>query len=185
VSPEGTLHASHGRALYELVGERWDKRVELLWSHRDLGWARLGDGFVASREGKLYRLKPSPSIALDPKAKTADCDTLFLDLFLVNAETGKRYRFPDTAKGLSSFAHLERIKLVDYEHEGRRVGVVAADWQTAKALYAHVETALPEEDGRLICFAPTAPRVLEVKAAKGAGPASSANTGHAAGSRGH
>jgi hypothetical protein len=167
VSPHGALFASDGLNVFELVDGGWVKRFELDWSDHYLRFAKLDDHFLAVSAATIYELQETKPIALDPKAASVDCDTPMVHVFDVSDRTQRGHRFPDSARRLSTFADLDRVKLVDFRHEGRRrIGITADDWETAKAVFAHARKTNPMHHPRLVCYAPAEPRVLEVKPAK-------------------
>ena len=127
---------------------------------------RTGERFMANYGGTLYELKETDSISLDPQAKTVDCQTPFVHVFDVSDKTQKSHRFPDSAKRLSTFAHLDRVKLVEFQLDGRRIGITARIGTPQKAVFEHARKTNPMHQPRLICYAPSEPRVLEVKPAK-------------------
>jgi hypothetical protein len=165
VSPQGELFASNGQSLYELRGEAWKLRAELSFPTDHSALVKLGERFLAIGAGGLVELKPGARTLLDPAAESVECTTPFIYLFDARHKTPKHYRFPQTAKKMSTFAQLDAIELVDFERGRRRVGIKAHDWQAAKAAWAHVLKTMPDEHPRLLCFAPDKPRVLKVEPA--------------------
>lgn len=165
VSPEGTLYAFDGITLFELADDAFKPALQFAWP-TEIDLAKHGEQFIGKRLGKLHALKETQSIALDPQAAEVACKTPLVHVFDVSAETQKHHRFPDTAKLLATFEPLDRVKLLDFEHDGRRIGIAADDWATAKAVLEHARATMTLHQPRLVCFAPEKPRVLEVKPAK-------------------
>ena len=173
VSTDGTLFATNGRMFFELIEDRWEPKFQLAWA-LPMGLASMGKRFFGARDGQVNELKPTASIELDPEAGGVSCPTPLVHVLDVVDKTPKNSDFADVQQHLAAFEPKERLKLVDFLHGVRRLGIVADDWNTARAVWRHLHQSMSDHDVRLVCFEPTEKREVKLTAAAPPAPSASA-----------
>jgi len=179
VSMTGQLHASDGETIHRLEGDVWVPVARLAWPTRFASLAVDGDTFWgtraprhaderdsrgwrhalwASRLDAVYRLRDAP--AADDRE---GCPTPFVYLYEVSGNNGDRYTYPETRRALSSFPDASEIELVEFREGVPRLGVVVPTRAQGQAVIAHLAAHMKDERPTLKCYAPTAPRKVEIK----------------------
>jgi hypothetical protein len=92
----------------------------------------------------------------------AACATPFVFLYDVSPKSEPTFTFPTTRKALSTFDKLDRIGLVEFDENGRRLGITVPDKAVGEAVMAHVVANMKDEKPRLICYQPKAPRTIKL-----------------------
>lgn len=152
------LFVNDGDTIYKLDGKGaqrgWRPVAHNDW-HRSYGSIVAlenengeGDTFWTAQSSLLYKLEPGSSVKY-----TDECKTPFVFLYSVKSAR-KNFSFPTTRKALKSFAGVDQLKLVDFEHGQRRLGVVVPSAETGRKLVEHVKQEMKDEDPKLICFSP-------------------------------
>ncbi|NUO53153.1 MAG: hypothetical protein HOV80_30255 [Polyangiaceae bacterium] len=151
------LHASDGHGIFRYEGGKWTKVLDLTWASRDASYALHEGAFYAADRGSLFKLEPT-----EPLEMKDGCTTPFVFLYDVSPKSEPNYSFPTTRKALSTFDKLDRIGLVEFDENGRRLGITVPDKALGEAVIAHVVANMKDEKPRLICYQPKAPRTIKL-----------------------
>lgn len=149
-SPDGKLFAHDGQTIHRYENGKWapigrfadaDKYTTMAMDEKETIWVSFGG---------VHRLRPEPGAAAP-----LPCSTPFVYLYEVSSKNEKNYSYPGTRKGLSSFAEVDSITLVEFE-DGykRRLGIKVTSKAQGEAVIAHLRETMKEESPRLMCFNP-------------------------------
>lgn len=159
VSPQGKLHGVANQDLVRFDDGKWTTiaKVPRSLSSGTITMDEKGTIWVA--HGGVAKLREAEGNEGEPP-----CKTPFVYLYDVSWKNENNYTFPTTRKALSTFPDVGKIKLVEYkDYYGRRLGAQVESEEQAKALIEHVKANMKDEYPELICYEPTAPRVIEMK----------------------
>lgn len=158
VSPQHKLFASDGAHVYRWDDTQWTIFAHLNWSVRYFESAMDEKENIWVTFGGVQKLVPGPSI--DYKD---GCTTPFVYMYEVSRDNDDKFTFPTTRKALASFEGVADLGLVDFHEQGRRLGITVKSKEQGEALIAHIHATMKNEHPRLICYAPSKPRVIEIK----------------------
>lgn len=163
-SATGQLHAYDGRTIFRFEEGQWTAVARFA--------ERTGVGALAMDEkgtfwmsaAGIHRLREAPA----PAAPADEpCQTWFVYLYQVSDKSEPQYTFPTTRKALSSFPQVSDLGLVDFKEDYRRhLGITVTSKAQGEAVVAHVKATMPDEDPKLFCYAPRAPRKIDMNAKK-------------------
>jgi hypothetical protein len=159
VSPRGQLHVSDGRTIHRQEDGKWIPIAHLATPATFHAMAMDEKETIWAADGAVEKLGEAPGAA-PPEG----CATPFVYLYEVNPKNAKNFTFPGTQKSLSSFAEASALGLVEFEDgRARRLGVTVSSMAQGEALIAHLKDTMKDEEPRLLCYEPKAPRKIELK----------------------
>ncbi len=178
VSTDGVLHAYDGFAFFRFDDPGWTKLGSLPFV-RVVSFVVVGDRLVINERKEIWYDgeeapggKPWPGGVLRPRAAevTADCPTPFVYLYEVPAQFPPAFDFPATRKALKQFAGAESLQLLEFQRQGRRLGVGAPTKEQALAVAEHMKKHVKESRSFVMCLDPAKahegpgkPRVIAIK----------------------
>lgn len=161
VSPDGKFHGISKRQLLRFDDGKWTPIARLphgLEPHTitmdEKGTIWIGhDGIAKLREA-------------DADIPDKPCPTPFVYLYDVSWKNENKYTFPTTRKALASFPDVAKIKLVEYNDWGRKLGVQVETEAQGEAIMAHIKATMKDESPELLCMVPQNPRVIDMNGGK-------------------
>ena len=163
LSVDKKLHVSDGMTLFRFDDGSWSAIGRFAgWPGTLTAMAAEGGALWAIRDDQAVKVVSRPRDQV--VAARPDCKSPFVYVSDVAAKNETNYSFPTTRKALSSFDGVDDLSLVEVVADGtRRLGVVVTSQAQGEALIAHLGTTMKDEHPRLLCFAPTSPRVIAMK----------------------
>ncbi len=157
VSPRGELHVSDGETIHRRDEGRWTPVATLEKPSAVSKLAMDGETFWAESGPNIAKLRETARAPLP-----GGCATPFVYLYEVADNNAKDFTFPSTRKALSAFPEASAVRLVEFQDGKRHLGVTVTSKAQGEALVAHVKATMKDERPRLHCYAPKAPRVIDL-----------------------
>jgi hypothetical protein len=159
VSPRGQLHVSDGLTIYRHDDGKWIPIAHLAEPASFRAMAMDDKETIWASNGAVHKLREDPGVAV-PEG----CTTPFVYLYEVSSTNAKDFTFPSTQKALSTFAEVSALGLVEFEEGGtRRLGITVSSQAQGVAVVAHLKATMKDEDPRLFCYDPKAPRKIAME----------------------
>ncbi|EYF06087.1 Hypothetical protein CAP_2277 [Chondromyces apiculatus DSM 436] len=156
VSQQRQLHVNDGHTIHRHEDGTWVPVAHLAWPPEF--WSiDLHEGTFWVSAGGLHRLREGKGVAFEE-----GCATPFVFLYDVSSKNPADFTFPTTRKALATFPSVSELRLVEFQENGRRLGVTVPSKEQGEALIAHVEATMKDEAPRLLCYEPQKPRVIEL-----------------------
>lgn len=161
VSPDGKFHGISKRQLMRFDDGKWTPIARL---PRGLE----PDKIAMDEKGTIWIDHNGISKLLEAEQDIADepCPTPFVYLYEVSWKNENKYTFPTTRKALASFPDVAKIKLIEYNDWGRKLGVQVESEAQAEALITHIKATMKDELPELLCTEPKHPRIIEINDGK-------------------
>jgi len=158
MSPNRQLYAGNSRGVHRWDKDHWTQIARFPWSKR---YPR----FFADKTERIWESWGAEVFREGKSVEPNDaCVNHFVHLYDVSEDNKADFSFPTTRKALASFPEVNDLALVDFFDEQRRLGLVVKSKAQGEAVIAHLKTAMPKENPRLMCYDPKEARKIDLQA---------------------